>query len=227
MAEADVTIAALSQVYLALKNFQIDANHISTKLKTDITNIYSDCEIKIKEAESKLHELRSEETQLQKTFFSLIEKKENEQKKFDRLTYEIDENRSSIRFYLSKIKSNPDHDPYIEEENEEYRDNVSRLEREVSYLESELFECEDMINSLEREIWQYEKNLNELKQKIKRAENKLQRLRSAYSRVKQTLDDFSISITRYAAAASLETSRNISAVSLCMKYIEEYMKTNL
>lgn len=227
MAEADVTIAALSQVYSALKNFQKDANHISTKLKLDITDIYSDCEAKISSAENKLEALRSEETQLQRTLFSLNEKKDSEQKRFERLRYEIDEKQSSIRFYLSRIQFNPDQDPYIEAENEEYRDTVSRLEREVSYLEPELFECEDMINSLERDIQHYEKMLQELKQKTKRAEDKLQRLESAYSRVKQTLDNFSMCITRYALTASMETSRNISAVSLCMRYIEEYMNTNL
>lgn len=227
MAEADVTIAALSQVYSALKNFQLDANITSTKIKSDIIDIYSDCEAKISSAENKLEALRNEETQLVRTIYSLKEKKENEENMLSRAINEKEKAQSDINYYSKSIRYNPDDDYYIAVENARLESIISSLEANIKCLESNIFEYNDNIKSLIQEIQHYEKMLQELKQKIKRAEDKLQRLESAYSRVKQTLDDFSMSITRYALTASMETSRNISAVGLCMRYIEEYMNTNL
>ena len=104
---------------------------------------------------------------------------------------------------------------------------IESLEDDVYRLDSEINDSNEKISSLESEIDTSEKQLSEIIRKRMRAEDKLKRLEFVYSRVKRNLDDLNMYITRYSNNTFAETTNDISEINRCIRYIEEYMMTNL
>lgn len=198
MAEVDVTIDALLRVNLALKSFDVDAKQILFRIKSDISEIRMECENEIQKVLRNIDLLISEESGLKITIDELENNMKDENQRFSELNYQMLSVEEQIRGCRAHIQ-----------------------------IDTDIRNCEGRIISLKNKIDSFNRKLSQVSQNRRQAENKLHQLQSAYLRVNQSLNDFNVSITRYANKASIETASDISAINCCIRYIEDYLMTNL
>lgn len=83
------------------------------------------------------------------------------------------------------------------------------------------------LSRLDSDIKQAQAELLDLERTLSRKRDKLQRLRYAYDELRAASDQLAFSARSFADRALTQTAQDLAGVDQCIRYIEEYLLTNL
>lgn len=210
MSNVNVSLAALSDVNSALKKFQTDTEYLPGTVSSHIQELLFSCEREIENAVKEIDCLIKERTEIQ----DIIEDLNYE---FFSLDADLHINKirlDEVQFILQDCIAHPEKSP----------GNLGIKERE---LKDKLRRDEDRLNECLWELDEARDRLGKIKNKIEQKQNKLNRMRAAYPAVQTEFIKLAEDVKKFCRYTTEQNSSNISSVNLCIKYLEEYMFTNL
>ena len=257
MAEIDVTVEALSRVRMALKKFQIDTECFPNDVRNHISKLKEDCDWEMSNVKQKLKELTDRKNEIRKQIDTKKKRCDDFKRERDRCREKKEQyNSEYIRGMFERsalereLKSRRD---AIEKEiqsqiweygciiDEKTDSQIAMIEYEIRCLdksissykqwmseqERSIDECNNEIKRLTSEIQQAEDELHNVKREWSRIEDKYSRLKNAYLNLMREADNFSAAVNKFCRRALDATEGNISGINQSIKFVEEYMTTNL
>lgn len=250
MPDINVSRDALRKVKSTLTQFKTDVSHIPVSMSRHIETTEDECghttnnlknqiselAYKIKEAETKLEDLRNRYAYNQKIIKddeAQIQNLKNQISGIEARIQSLNNQLNSLFSQLSSVET--------DEEKNSIQNEISRVNSEMQKQKKYLYDVEDKIKINEKEIDDLEKQnrsiqgeistieaeLQKLKREKVRKENILDRMNVAFLNLKNELATLKNTMNIFANNALIATDNNIAGIDQCIQQIEEYMATDL
>lgn len=224
MPKDNVSLAALEDVYHALKGFQKEVREIPGSVSRHISNMYSSCESELGKAEKKIRNLQDEKLHIERHILDI-------QSKISRCNANIIENENWIAKRKSEISRIERQYP-VTRESMEYIDasaagRVRDFYREIDSCRGSIDDCHALQDRLNTDLHAAEMKLSDLKRELQRKQDKLVRMKSALSDVRNSFSNLEAEVRRFCGSAADLGGAEASGIAFCIEWLEEYMNTSI
>lgn len=213
MGNVNVSLAALADVYSALKEFQKNIGDLPKDVSADISSLIYACENEIDIVNTKLKRLEQEKNNLE---------------------ISLQNAKKSIIFCESQIAGAEGEISALQAALYNISDSVPDAKEKADGIHSQIFFLESKTAELRNNMYLYERERDgifyDLSQKIKEIDwtrNKLSKINRAFSDVQSSSRSLKAMVNNFCLRASQVSGANASSVALCIDCLEEYMNTNL